>query len=251
MRRLVLLLAGALALAGCGTGSAPSDGADITGEWQLASGTTLGAELLLPPGTTATLALSGGEANGVAFCNRFSASYELDGSSFEISDIGSTEIGCEPAVMAAESTYLAALDVVDTAVLDGDDLLLTGPGVELRFGPVPVGPDSPLEGTRWVLDTLVDGGTASSVLGEAQLELAADGTMTASTGCRSIGGTWRSEGDLLVLDAAYDSFRCPPPADRQDEHVLGVFAARPIAAIDGDRLTLTADDGRGLSYRAG
>ena len=33
--------------------------------------------------------------------------------------------------------------------------------------------------------------------------------------------------------------------------MLGVFAAGPVAAIDGDRLTLTADDGRALGYRAG
>ncbi|MBJ7452578.1 MAG: META domain-containing protein [Blastococcus sp.] len=250
MRRYVLLLAGVLALAACGTDSA-SDGPDVAGEWQLASGTALGADLPFPPGATATLTLSGGEANGTAFCNRFFASYELDGSSFSFGDIGSTEMGCEPEVMAAESTYLAALDAVDTAVLDGTDLLLTGAGVELRFGPVPVVPDSPLEGTRWVLDTLVDGETASSVLGEARLDLAPDGTLTASTGCRSIGGTWRTDGDSLVLDAAYDSFGCVPPADRQDEHVLGVFAAGPVAAVDGDRLTLTAEDGRGLGYRAG
>jgi hypothetical protein len=66
-------------------------------------------------------------------------------------------MGCEPDVMAAESTYLATLASVDTAVRDGADLLLTGEGVELRFGPVAVVPDSALEGTRWQLDTLVDG----------------------------------------------------------------------------------------------
>ena len=249
MRRYVLLLLGAMALAACRTDS-PSGGPEVTGEWQLASGTALGAELPFPPGTIATLALSGGEANGAAFCNRFFASYELDGSSFSFGDMGRTEMGCEPDVMAAEDTYLAALDAVDTAVLDGADLLLTGAGVELRFGPVADVPDSPPAGTRWVLDTLVDGETASSVLGEAQLELAPDGTVIASTGCRTIGGTWRTDGDSLVLDAAYDAFGCLPPAERQDEHVLGVFAARPVPAIDGDRLTLTAADGRALGYRA-
>jgi heat shock protein HslJ len=249
MRRLVLLFAGVLALAACGTDAA-SDGPDVTGEWQLASGAALGADLPFPPGTTATLALSGGEANGTAFCNRFFASYEFDGSSFSFGDIGSTEMGCEPDMMAAESTYLASLDSVDTAVLDGADLLLTGAGVELRFSRVVAVPDSPLAGTRWVLDTLVDGETASSVLGDAQLELATDGTLSASTGCRTIGGAWSSDGETLVVDAAYDTFGCPPPADRQDVHVLGVLAARPVATVDGDRLTLTSPDGRGLGYRA-
>ena len=46
------------------------------------------------------------------------------------------------------------------AAVDGDDLVLTGDGVRLRFTPVAPVPDSPLEGTRWVLETLVEGETA-------------------------------------------------------------------------------------------
>src|SRR5690606_17844974 len=92
MRCLVLLLAGVLALAGCGADS-PSDGPDVTGEWQLTSGAFIGADLPFPPGATATLALSDGQASGTAFCNRFFASYELDGSSFSFGDIGSTMMG--------------------------------------------------------------------------------------------------------------------------------------------------------------
>ncbi len=250
MRRL-LLLAAVLALTACGTDSA-SDGPDVTGEWQLASGTALGAELLLPPGATATLALSGGEANGTAFCNRFFASYELDGSSFSFGDIGSTMMGCEPDVMAAETTYLAALDAVDTAVLDGGDLLLTGAGVELRFGPVPVVPDSPLENTRWVLESLIDRETASSTLGApAVLLLGADRRAEAATGCRTLTATWLLEDDALVLDDLLaDGTDCPPDLARQDEHVTAVLQAGPAVEVVEDRLTLTAPDGRGLVYRA-
>ncbi len=251
MHRLVLLLAGLLALAACGTDSA-SDGPDVTGEWQLASMTTLGADLTFPPGATATLALTGGKANGAAFCNRFSASYELDGSSLSISDISSTEMGCEPDVMAAESTYLAALDAVDTALPDAADLLLTGPGVELRFSPVPAVPDSPLEGTRWLLESLVDGETASSTLGDpAVLLLGTDRRAEATTGCRALTATWLLEDDALVLDDLLpDGADCPPDLARQDAHVTGVLQAGPAVELRADRLTLTAPDGRGLVYRA-
>lgn len=252
MRRLVLLLAGVLVLAGCGTDSA-ADGPDVTGEWQLTSGTTIGADLPFPPGATATLALSGGKANGTAFCNRFVASYEVDGSSFAIGGIGQTEMGCAPDVMAAESAYLAALAGVDTAVRDGADLLLTGAGVELRFGPVPAVPDSPLEGARWLLESLVDGETASSTTGDpAVLVLGADRRAEATTGCRTLTATWLLEDDALVLDDLLpDGGACPPDLVGQDAHVTAVLQAGPAVEITEDRLTLTAPDGRGLVYRAG
>ncbi len=252
MRRLVLLLAGVLALAACGTDS-PSDAPDVTGEWQLASGSFIGADLPFPPGATATLALSGGKADGTAFCNRFFASYERDGSSLSFGDIGSTMMGCEPDVMAAEGAYLEALAGVDTAVLDGGDLLLTGAGIELRFGPAPVVPDSPLEGTRWVLETLVAGETASSTIGDpAALVLDRDRRAEATTGCRTLTATWLLEGESLVLDDLLpDGAACPPDLVRQDEHVTAVLQAGPVVEITEDRLTLTAPDGRGLVYRAG
>lgn len=253
MRRLVLLLLGVLALAACATDAGAGGGtADVEGEWRLTGGTADGAELPAPPGTSATLELTGDQARGTAFCNSWFATVRLDGDTLSLDGTGRTEIGCAPEVMAAESAYLAALADVRTVAVRGDELVLTGDGVELRFARVAPVPTSPLEETRWVLKSLIDGDMASSTLGEpAVLELGRDGALTASTGCRSVGGSWRSEGDSLVLDAAYDAFGCPPPADRQDEHVLGVFAARPVASIDADRLTLTAPDGRGLVYRAG
>ncbi|SDF88887.1 Heat shock protein HslJ [Blastococcus aurantiacus] len=252
MRRLVLLLLGVLAIAACGTEADAGGGtADVEGEWHLTGGTADGADLPAPPGAQATLELAGDDARGTAFCNSWFATARLDGSALTFDGIGQTEMGCPPEVMAAESAYLAALGGVRTSAVRGDELVLSGDAVELRFSRVAPLPDSPLAGTRWVLDTLVDGATASSTLGEpAVLELGQDGALTASTGCRSIGGSWRSEGESLVVDAPYDAFGCPPPADRQDVHVLGVLAARPVATIDADRLTLTADDGRGLVYRA-
>jgi heat shock protein HslJ len=102
-----------------------------------------------------------------------------------------------------------------------------------------------------VLDTLVDGEVASSVLGEATLHLAEDGTATGSTGCRAWTGTWQSAGDVLAFPSlTNEDVACPPDLADQDAHVLDVLGNGPQVAITGDRLTLTAGDGRGLSYRA-
>jgi heat shock protein HslJ len=250
VHRAALLLA-ALLLAGCAEqGSGASD--DVLGEWELVEGTTDGAPLPQPAGGRATLTIESGQLGGVSFCNHYSGQYRLDGDALTVDGRGGTEMGCEPDVMAAEQAYLGALGAADTAVLDGENLVLTGDGVVLRFGPVAPVPDSPLEGTRWVLDTLIDGETASSTLGEpAVLLLDADRTASASTGCRSITGTWLVEdGALVIDDFLAGGETCPPDVESQDAHVTAVLNSGPQAEIREDRLTLTASDGRGLGYRA-
>lgn len=256
MHRAVLLLSAAMALAACGggTGSGGTGGGpDVTGDWELAGGTADGAALPQPPGARATLRLGDGEVGGTSFCNLYSASYRLSVSSFSVDGLGGTDMGCEPDVMAAESAYLDALGDVEGAASDGADLLLTGDGVELRFTPVAPVPEDELVGTRWTLETLVDGETASSPVGEpATLELSHDGTLTGSTGCRDLTGRFTIEGDVVratELFAGTDD--CPADVAAQDGHVVTVLGDGFQVWVDGDRLTLSDPDGRGLVYRAG
>ena len=252
-RSRTLLLAGCLLLAACGTAADGStSGPDVSGEWELAEGTADGAALPQPAGSGATLLLADGQGSGVSFCNHYSATFRQDGDAVVFDGLGGTEMGCEPAVMAAETAYLQALGAVDTAAVDGGTLVLTGDGIRLRFSPVAPVPDSPLEGTRWVLDTLILGDTASSTLGEtAVLLLDPDRTAAASTGCRSITGTWLVENGALVIDDLLaDGGQCPADVRSQDDQVTAVLAAGPRVEIREDRLTLTGDDGLGLSYRA-
>jgi heat shock protein HslJ len=130
--------------------------------------------------------------------------------------------------------------------------VLTGDGVRLRFSGVPPVPDRDLVGTRWVLESLVDGEVASSTLGEpAILLLDPERRATGSTGCRSVTGTWLPEDGALVIDDLQVTGDCPPEVAPQDEHVAAVLTSGPTAEIEKDQLTLTAPDGRGLVYRAG
>jgi heat shock protein HslJ len=192
------------------------------------------------------------ELGGTSFCNHYSSTYRLDGAALAIDGLDSTDMGCEPLVMAAESAYLSALGRADTVALDGADLVLTGDGVRLRFSGVPPVPDRDLVGTRWVLESLVDGEVASSTLGEpAILLLDPERRATGSTGCRSVTGTWLPEDGALVIDDLQVTGDCPPEVAPQDEHVAAVLTSGPTAEIEKDQLTLTAPDGRGLVYRAG
>ena len=42
-------------------------------------------------------------------------------------------MACEEPIMTLEGAYLAGLAKIDAARMDGDALVLTGPGTELRF----------------------------------------------------------------------------------------------------------------------
>jgi heat shock protein HslJ len=235
-----VLLVALLALAGCGGVAA---GPDVLGDWELVSG------LSHPPGVTATLVVEDAQLTGTSFCNHYSGSYTLGGEAPTVDGLGGTDMACDPDVMAAETAYLTALGAADRMARDGEDLVLTGPDLSLRFSRQAPVADRELAGTTWTLDTLVDGEVASSVLDGATLELAPDGTATGSTGCKGFLGTWLAAGDVLTLDVTRDDVGCPEDLGRQDEQVLAVLDAAPTYRIDGDRLTLTAPDGRGLGYR--
>jgi heat shock protein HslJ len=256
MRRAGLLAVAALVLAGCGGtggGRGPSvPTSDLLGEWELYDGGSGDLTVSRPAGRSATITFADGQATGTSFCNHYFGSYRASGTSLSFDGLGTTDMACTDAgVMPAEAGYLRALGAVHTATVEDGDLLLTGNGTALRFRRVPAVPAAELVGTRWVLDTLVQGEVASSTLGEpAVLLLTADGAFTGSTGCRTLTGRWaRPDGNLAFpeLRAGGD---CPSDVRTQDEHVLAVLHAEVSAAVDGDRLTITSRDGLGLVYLA-
>ncbi len=103
----------------------------------------------------------------------------------------------------------------------------------------------------WILETLIEGETASTVGGDsATLLLTADGTLTASTGCRALTGTWLENGGVIVVPTLSADGECPSDLTRQDSLVVTVVADEFRAEVEGDRLTLTSMGGDGLVYRA-
>ncbi|MEA2001312.1 MAG: META domain-containing protein [Actinomycetota bacterium] len=74
-----------------------------------------------------------------------------------------------------------------------------------------------LVATLWTLETLIKGETASTVGGDpATLVLAADGTLAASTGCRTLSGTWVENGGVIVVPTLSADGECPADLSRQD-----------------------------------
>jgi heat shock protein HslJ len=135
MRRITLLISLLAVLAACSSTGTPSEELDITGNWQLVSGTVDGQAIPLIDGSPVTLNVTGTEIGGTSACNSYGGQFILDGSSISIGDLVTTLMMCTPDVMAVETPYTTALPEVDAVAIDGDRLILTGPGVELTFAP--------------------------------------------------------------------------------------------------------------------
>jgi heat shock protein HslJ len=245
--KLSVLLVLALLAAACGSEDpADSPGSTPDGDWQLTGG------VAIVDGFPITMSIEGREVSGRAACNSYFGTVTVDGDRIAIGELGATEMGCEPAVMEAEAAFMAALLEVATFERDGDRLTLSGPETELSFEPVTPVPTASLVGTTWVLDTLIEGEAVSTAGGDpATLVLAEDGTLSASTGCRTLTGTWLERGGVIVVPTLSAEGECPDELSKQDSLVVTVIGDEFRAAVDGDRLTLMSMGSDGLGYRAG
>ncbi|MGH2416980.1 MAG: META domain-containing protein [Candidatus Limnocylindria bacterium] len=251
-------LALVLLLAACGGAGAPSpdpsgEPFDPQGSWRLASGDADGAEVPIVDDHPITLTIEGSQIGGTAACNSYGGRLTMTGGRLEIGDLAMTAMGCEEPIMAAESAYMAALGAVDAIAADGEQLVLSGPGVELRFEALPPPPTAELVETAWTLETVFVGDVASSTIGDpALLILHADGTFNGSTGCRTFSGEWVEQGEQIVAPSwGLDEAECAADVGLQDTHVVSVIGDGFVPSVDGDLLTLTDPGGVGLVYRAG
>jgi heat shock protein HslJ len=256
---LILLLLAACARFGPG-GSIPGNGppaitpAQLAGAWQLDHGSGPGGALTIPAGAPVTIAFEGDRVSGRA-CNIYGGTYRLgESGELTLSAMGMTEMACEEPLMSLEAAYHAALALVKTATLDGGGLALHGDGAELVFTRAPVNTDANLVGTRWTLTTLIGGDVASSVQGDAWLELDADGTLSGATGCRRFDGSYAVSGDRLrITNLVTADNACEPGLDAQDRLVLDVLRGGLRYDVAGRQLTLTDTGvvgGAGLAYTA-
>jgi heat shock protein HslJ len=227
--------------------------AALDGEWRLQAGTNQGAAIPIAVAHPITLKIDGTQAGGTAACNQYGGKLAISGTTIKISELFQTEMACLDGgdVMTSEAVYLAALPRVATAARDGDSLVLSGPQVELHFTLVPPVPNADLVGPLWTLDSLISGQVASSVIGAPTLQLNANGTLAASTGCRDLTGHYAVSGNTVqvTLDP-YDMIACADPLGAQDTHALKVIGAADgfTVVIQGESMTVTAGD-LGLAYR--
>ena len=252
MRRAIVgLLLLLTACGGSGAGPSQTDELDLGGTWRLTSGTASGDEIPILDDHPITLTITGSEVNGVAACNQYGGRISLKGGGISIDELFMTAAACEAPVGASEAAYVDAFQRVSGMAREGDELVLSGTGIDLIFTRLPEPPTAELTDATWILDTLFVGDVASPVDGEpAALEFRSDGTFAGSTGCRSFSGRWIERGGQIVAtEMAMDDRICPAGLSDQDGHVVGVIGDGFVPTIAADLLTLTDPGSIGLVYR--
>lgn len=271
---LAILAVAVIALSGCASSPGAQVGSpnadDLDDSWQLDSGTDSSGSFDLGD-LTVTLEIDDARASGKAPCNSYTGGFSSTADGVTFGPLASTRMACSPdSVMKLETRYLAALEAVDTAVIDpaapGDTLTLSrGNSVTLVFTetdePENDGPESvDLVGPIWSLETITTGDASSTVQGEATLVFGEDGSLHGSAGCRGFTGNYVHNGDeddaagaeITLTHLEIDNSDCPADIGDQETVVFDLIGKGFTAAVVGDILTITrTGSDSALVYRAG
>jgi heat shock protein HslJ len=248
-----------LVLAGCGQRpivdpAAPSD--LLPGRTFLSEKITVdGKPQTLVAGTRISLAFTeDGRLVATAGCNTMTGQVRPNGGRLNVGDgLAITEMGCDPQRQAQDEWLADFLDAKPALRLEVPTLTLRTADTELVLTDREVAePDLPLAETNWVLDTLLDGQTASSVPAGATASLAfAVDEVRVDGGCNRGTAGYTMSGDTIGFGQANMTRKaCAPAIMRLENAVLDVIRDKVTVELDGDRLTLTHPSGKGLQLHA-
>ena len=107
-----------------------------------------------------------------------------------------------------------------------------------------------LANTQWVLESFGTVGSETPVVGEnaVTLEFASDGQVGGSASCNSYGGSYSVQDNTLVLAEIVSTLMACVDTALMEQEVQYLDALQTVSEfqVDGDRLTITYDDGQGV-----
>jgi len=189
-----------------------------------------------------------GQLGGSAGCNRYFASYTVDGSALTIGQAGSTMMACEPAeVMEQEAQFLAALTTAAGWHVEGNQLHIldaNGQTVALFAASEPAS----LTGGTWsatginngkqAVTSLVIDTTVTAVFSE-------DGQLNGSAGCNNFMTSYTLDGQNITIEPAATTRKmCPGEGVMEQEtQFLTALTTATTWNISGEVLELRTADG--------
>jgi heat shock protein HslJ len=260
--RTVMTLAALVIVAGCGdTVTQTGDNDGLEGHTFLSESVTEAGEPRdLVDGTQIRLEFGDdGNLSVNAGCNHLLATASIGADALEVDGVGGTEMGCDPDRHAQDEWISEFLTGSTGWALDGDRLTLTSGDTEIvLLDRVVADPDRPLEGTRWIVDTIISGsgndGAASSMYagteGSAWLVIE-DDRFTAHSGCREYTGSVTESGTQLAFaDTVQTDPACAPELEEIDEVMAAIVTGEVEFNIEAARLRLDHPDDVGLALHA-
>ncbi|MGH3716001.1 MAG: META domain-containing protein [Micromonosporaceae bacterium] len=254
MKPMLILALLALAVAtGCGqqqpAGSPKDKAEELPTDRTYVSSKVTGHALV--EGSRIRLEFTKSDIKADAGCNHFQGKASLQGGRLVVDKLGGTEMGCDKPLMTQEEWLTDFLTSSPVLQLDGETLVLSDgkTKIELREEQ-----PTALAGTKWTLDTLVDGQTASSVPAgvKAHLTFGDDGKVTGNAGCNQLGGSYTTAQDTITFaNIGVTRMACGGEKDTVEKSVLAVLDGEVTYRVEGQVLTLEHPSGKGLQLRAG
>jgi heat shock protein HslJ len=217
--------------------------------WRLASYVNdQGTLVQVLPDAQITIQFQEGQVAGSAGCNRYFASYQLDGDRLTVGPTGTTMMACQAEVSEQERLYLAALENAASVRIVEDRLELVdaqGSTVLAFDRDVP----APLVGTTWKLVSVHDGASAlvSALSGtEITALFGDDGTVSGSAGCNNYTASYQTDQEALTFGPAATTRKaCAAPEGvmEQESAYLAALASTATYRIEGDGLELLDAEG--------
>ena len=255
--RVAIAALGLLLLVGCGSRAASGGLNDLRGRTFLSTAVTEnGHAKPLVPGTRIRLNFDdeGRRVGANAGCNHMGGEARVENGRLVAGDLAMTAMGCDGGRSEQDAWLAKFLSDKPTIRANGAELVLANNTTEIRLLDRTVAdPDRPLIGTRWVVESIIDRDTASSIPqgAVAHVLLNADGTFTGNSGCNSMGGGAVIATPTIRFAGVYTTkMACEEGRIRLEQAVLGVLQDTVNYEIVADVLRLRHASGKGLDLRA-
>jgi heat shock protein HslJ len=200
------------------------------------------------PDKLVTLNFENGKINGTDGCNRYGASYAMNGFRFTANkDVISTSMACPEPIMQQAAAYITALTQAATYKSDGQQLtLLDATGKTLVTF---TAQSSKLGGTSWIVTGYNNGKQAVvSVVISSKLtaDFSADGKLSGSAGCNNYTATYEASGKSIKIGPAASTRKmCADPAGIMEQETQYLKALETAASyrVEGNQLELRTATG--------
>lgn len=247
--------AGLVVLTGCGDESGPSGGSsDLVGKTYLSTALTEnGAPKKPAPNTKISLQFKDdGSLSANAGCNSIGGKASISGDKLKVGDLNMTNMACDTPRQQQEEWLLSILNSEPTWKAEADKLTITSGGSVIQLQDRETAqPDVALDSTKWILESVIAGETASTPgNGGAYLTINGD-RVTGSTSCNDLQGVVARTGDKLTFGEIGTTRRaCSGAAGALEKTMLATLNGEVTYTLDADKLQLRTPAKTGLDFKA-